>query len=368
MVPTLHEMEAESEAQADEDAAQARLLLAAQEGDRAAFEELVERNRADTLAHCYRMLGSPHDAEDALQDALVRAWKALPRFEGRSAFSTWLYRIATNVCLDMLRRKSRRVLPIDYGPAAEGGATGAEPGGPVAAVQALPDETWIEPFPDAAVGLGTGHVSPSASIERREAVELAFVAALQYLTPKQRAALILREVLGFTAKEVGETLEASPASVEAALQRARRTIEERAPEQSQQRALRELGDEGVRRLVTRFTTAFETGDIDAILGLLSEDATFQMPPHPEWSDGRDAVADSWLMPSRTPTRLRYAETRANGQLALGTYLLDDAGEAYRPIALDVLTVGEDGRLRDVIAFRGVRSYAAFGVPESIPAG
>jgi RNA polymerase sigma-70 factor (ECF subfamily) len=363
MTPTLADMETE----ARDAAAEARLLESAVKGDRGAFEELVELSRADTLAHCYRMLGSLHDAEDALQDALVRAWKALPRFESRSAFSTWLYRIATNVCLDMLRRKSKRVLPIDFGPAAEGGAAGAEPGSPVAAIRALPDETWIEPFPSASLGLADGPVSPTATIERKEAVELAFIAALQHLTPKQRAALILREVLGFSAKEVAETLEASPASVEAALQRARRTIVERAPEQSQQRALSELGDEGVRKLVTRFTTAFETGDIDAILDLLAEDATFQMPPYPEWSDGRDAVGDSWLMPGGDPPRLRYAETRVNGQLALGTYLIDDARTVYRPIGLDVITVGVDGRIADVTVFRGVEDYEALGLPASIAA-
>src|SRR5829696_8931538 len=198
------------------------------------------------------MLGSLHDADDALQDTLIRAWRALPKFRGDSSPRTWLYRIATNVCLDAIARRPKRVLPIDYD-----------------------DEEaphWIEPYPDATIGVEDGEAAPEARYERREALELAFVAALQHLPPRQRAALILRDVLGFSAKEASESLDTTVASVNGALQRARKAVEERVPERSQQTALLKLGDRRVREIVERFADAFERGEIDAILAMLTEDA------------------------------------------------------------------------------------------------
>ena len=321
-----------------------------------AFRELIDRHGADLHAHCYRMLGSAHDADDAVQDALLRAWRALPRFRGDSSLKTWLYRIVTNVCLDMISRRPKRVLPVDYGPPTR---PGRAPGRPP-----LPESHWIEPYPDEAMGIAEGAAAPEARFERREALELAFVAALQHLPPRQRTTLILRDVLGFSAKETAELLDTTVASANGALRRARAAIEERVPEQSQQATLRALGDRKLREIVERFADCFERGDVDAILAMLSDDATFAMPPFPEWCRGRDEVAESWLMPQGPPPRLRYIATRANGQLALGTYAIRDDG-SYAAIALDVLTL-RGGLISDVVAFRDTSSFARFELPERLP--
>jgi RNA polymerase sigma-70 factor, ECF subfamily len=333
------------------------LLEAGRAGDEDAFGRLVEPHRAELHAHCYRMLGSLHDAEDALQEALLRAWRGLPGFDGRSSLRRWLYRITTNACLDAIARRPKRVLPIDYGPPAE---LADEPGEP------LTEPVWVEPYPDETVGLEDGYAAPDARYEQREAVELAFVAALQHLPPKQRAVLILREVLGFSAKEVSESLGTTVASVNSALQRARKTVEERLPEKSQQATLRSLGDARVSELVQRFVDAFERGDVDAIFGLLTEDATFEMPPYATWYRGRDAIADSWLMPGEPPTGLRYVPTRANGQLALGTYRFDPERKHFFAIALDVLTL-RGTRIADVTAFRTPEVFARFDLPDELAA-
>jgi RNA polymerase sigma-70 factor (ECF subfamily) len=334
------------------------LLEAASTGDEDAFRRLVEPHRAKLHAHCYRMLGSLHDAEDALQEALLRAWRGLPGFDGRSGLRRWLYRITTNVCLDAIGRRPRRVLPIDYGPPAELDAD--EPRDPLA------ESVWVEPYPDETLGLEDGYAAPQARYEQREAVELAFVAALQHLPPRQRAALILREVLGFSAKEVADSLGSTVASVNSALQRARKAVDERLPEKSQQATLRSLGDERVIELVERFVDAFERGDVEAIVGLLTEDATFAMPPYATWYRGRDAIADSWLMPGGPLPRLRYVPTRANGQLALGTYRFDPERRRFYAIALDVLTL-QGTRIADITAFRTPEVFARFDLPDELAA-
>src|SRR4051812_24410448 len=209
------------------------LLAAARGGDQDAYRRLIEPRHAELHAHCYRMLGSVHDAEDALQDALLRAWRGLPRFEGRSSLRSWLYRIATNTCMDVVAKRPKRVLPIDYGPAADPHDSPGEP---------LVESVWVEPYPDETLGLEDGLAAPEATYEQREGVELAFVAALQHLPPNQRATLILREVLGFSAQEVADLMETSVASVNSALQRARQTVDEKLPDQSQQATLRAIGD------------------------------------------------------------------------------------------------------------------------------
>jgi len=317
------------------------LLAAARDGDEDAFRQLIEARRGELHAHCYRMLGSLHDAEDALQEALLRAWRSIGRFEGRSSLRSWLYKIATNVCLDAIGRRPKRVLPIDYGPASD---PHVAPGEPVV------ESVWLEPYPDEMLGLEDGFAAPAASYQQREGVELAFIAALQHLPAKQRAVLIMREVLGFSAKEVAAMLDTSLASVNSALQRARAAVEARVPEQSQQTTLRALGDEKVRDLVTRYVDAWERCDVEAFAAMLSEDATFAMPPLSSWYRGRGAIA-SWAVgwPLSGAWRWRTVRTRANGQLALGFYAWSAEEASFRPFALNVLSLrGEE--VSDVTAF------------------
>jgi RNA polymerase sigma-70 factor (ECF subfamily) len=315
-----------------------RLLAAARDGDEDAYRRLVEPRQAELHAHCYRMLGSVHDAEDSLQEALLRAWRGIEHFADRSSLRTWLYRISTNTCLDAIAKRSKRVLPIDFGPAADPHDSPGEP---------LVESVWVEPYPDA----------PDASYEQRESVELAFVAALQHLAPNQRAALILREVLGFSAQEVADALDTSVASVNSALQRARRTIDERLPEQSQQATLRALGDERVSALVERYMDALERGDVDAVVALLADDATWSMPPCPVWYRG-EALA-TFLAEYPCRERWRHLPAHANGQVAVGCYMWDDAREGFYAAVLDVLTLRGD-RVAAVTAFLAPWVFQRFG--------
>src|SRR3954453_17268982 len=225
-----------------------QLLDAARGGDDTAFGRLVAPYRNELHAHCYRMLGSTFDAEDALQDALLRAWRGVGRFEGRSSLRSWLYTIATNTCLNEIARRPKRVLPVDYGPATD---PHVGPGAPVV------ESVWIEPYPDERLAVEDGYAAPEARYERRESVELAFVAALQHLPASQRAVLILRDVLGFSARETGEALGLSPPAVDSALQRAHKTVDGRLPEQSQQAALRVVGDARLREIVDGYMEAWE---------------------------------------------------------------------------------------------------------------
>ena len=317
------------------------MLEAARGGDEHAFAELTERYRRELHAHCYRMLGSIHDAEDALQETMLRAWRGLARFEGRSSLRSWLYTIATNTCLNAIERRPKRVLPIDYGPARD---PHVAPGDP------LVESVWLEPYPDETLGLEDGYAGPEASYERRESIELAFIAALQHLPPNQRAVLILREVLGFSAKEVAETVDTTVASVNSALQRARAAVDERVGERSQQQTLRSLGDNGIKDLVTRYVEAWEHNDVEAFAAMLTEDATFAMPPLSSWYRSREAIA-AWAAtwPMSGAWRWRSVQTTANGQLALGFYAWSDEDQRYRPFALNVLTLRGD-QVSDVTAF------------------
>jgi RNA polymerase sigma-70 factor, ECF subfamily len=330
----------------------------AREGDERAFGELVGPHRSSLHAHCYRMLGSPDDADDALQDALLRAWKGIARFEGRSAPRSWLHRIATNACLDAIARRPKRVLPIDYGPPSEPSED--------AEGKPLDASIWIEPYPDSRLELSDSGPAPDARYEQREALELAFIAALQHLPARQRGALILRDVLGYSAREVADALETTPTAVNSALQRARRTLDERLPEKSQQATVRALGNAQACRIVDRFVEAFERGDVEAIVELLADNATFQMPPYAEWCEGRDPVSRSWLMPGGPAPRLRYVQTSANAQPALGTYLLQPGRRRYVPIALDVISLGEP-LIASVAAFRDPSMFARFDLPDEIAA-
>src|SRR5262245_4838775 len=258
----------------------------------AEYHALVEPHRRELHAHCYRMLGSVQDAEDALQEALLRAWRALDRFEGRSSPRSWLYRIATNTCLDAIaRRPAKRELPIDRDPDEA----------------PLVETVWLEPYPD----------DPDASYEQRESVELAFIAALQHLPANQRAVLILREVLGFSAKETAAMLDTTPASVNSAMQRARTSVDERLPKRSQQATLAALDDEQIRELVNRYVDAWDRGDVDAVVAMLAQDATFSMPPNVQYYRGREAIR-AFLPRGPLSIPRRFVATRANGQLAFGT--------------------------------------------------
>jgi RNA polymerase sigma-70 factor (ECF subfamily) len=331
-----------------------RLLEAARGGDEDAFRRLIEPYRAELHAHCYRMLGSVHDAEDALQDALLRAWRGLHGFEAGRPLRPWLYRIATNSSLDAIAKRPKRVLPIDHSAPA---TPESGPGPPIL------ERIWVEPYPDERVGVATGYAAPEARYEQRESVELAFIAALQHLPARQRAVLILREVLGFSAREVAEFLETSTASVNSALQRARTGVEERLPEQSQQATLRALGDNRLREVVQRYVDAWESRNVEAMVALLVKDATFAMPPHPHWFRGRDAVI-AFLTGTGRP-RLRHLPVRANGQPAVGWYLWDANRSAYLPASLEVLTL-EGTQVREINAFASPELFAPFGLPAELP--
>ena len=317
------------------------VLDAARAGDEAAYSALVAPLRDGLRAHCYRMLGSVHDADDAVQDALVRAWQGIDRFEGRSSVRSWLYRIATRVCLDVVAGRRARALPADLGPPVDDGAHDGVP---------LTDVAWLQPYPS----------GPAARYEERESVELAFVAALQHLPGNQRAALLLFDVLGFSAREVAGMMRTSPASVHSALQRARRVVDEEVPEPGQQRTLRTLGDARLRELVERYTAALERGDTAAMVALLTEDVTWAMPPLPSWYRGLPAVA-GFLERMPMTRSWRHLPTVANGQPAVACYLWDDAAGAHLAEVVDVLTLRGD-RICAVTSFMDAGLFPLFGLP------
>jgi RNA polymerase sigma-70 factor, ECF subfamily len=318
-----------------------QLLDQARGGDENAFRGIVDPYRGELQAHCYRMLGSVQDAEDALQESMMRAWRGLGRFEGRSSLRSWLYRIATNTSLNAIEKRPRRVLPIDYSPAADPHEGPGEP---------LVESIWMEPLADEQLGLDADIAGPEARYEQREGVELAFIAALQHLPANQRAVLILREVLGFSAAETAETLETSTASVNSALQRARATVEERLPEMSQQQTLRTLGDERLSEIVEAYMAAWERNDVDAVVAMLAEDVSFSMPPLGTWFGGREQVAAFLAgFPLSGEWRWRPLRVQANGQPALAFYSWDEDAGSYRPFALNVLSFSGD-RVSDITAF------------------
>jgi RNA polymerase sigma-70 factor (ECF subfamily) len=303
-----------------------------------AFGEL-EQHRRELTAYCYRMLGSPFEAEDAVQETLLRAWKSIDRFEGRSELRSWLYRIATNVCLDLLNGRERRARPMDLGPAQE----------PVAAnLNTLPEVTWIEPLPD----------DPADVAESRETIRLAFVAALQHLPPRQRAVLILCEVLRWKAAEVAELLETSVASVNSALQRARATLEASDIDPSEP-----VLDEPDRELLARYVEAFERYDMDALTALIHEDATQSMPPYELWLSGRDDILAWWVGKGAGCRGSRVIPTvAANGAPAFGQYKPSESGSGYDPWALQVLEIS-DGRIVEFTFFLDTeRLFPMFGLP------
>ena len=338
-------------------AEESALLEAARGGDEDAFRRLVEPHRNELHAHCYRMLGSLHDAEDALQDALVRAWRGLAGFQAERPIRPWLYRIATNASLDVVAKRPKRILPADrYSPS----RPDQGPGDPVV------EPIWLEPYPDELLAVEDGYAGPEASYELRESVELAFIAALQNLPATQRAVLILREVLAFSAREVAEALDTTEAAVNSALQRARQGVDERLPERSQQDTLRELGDERVRETVASYVEAWERRDVDAMVAMLVAEATFAMPPMPNWWQGRAEIVAFLAGPGRPTRPLRSIVVRANGQPAVAWYLFEAEPERYEPAALEVLSL-EGGRVREITAFALPELFERFGLPTELPA-
>ena len=316
------------------------LLSAARAGDEDAFAAVVGPFHGELHAHCYRMLGSVHDADDALQETLVRAWRALDRFEVRGSVRPWLYRIATNRCLSMLDRRARRELPADLH-----GVAGSDA-----------EVAWLEPYAD-------DRLSPEAQAVARESIELSFVVALQRLSGTQRAVLLLREVLGFTGREVAEQLDTSVAAVNSAMQRARKVLGPALPATTQQATMHELGDAAVRDLARRYAQAWEAGDVDTIVTMLTADARYSMPPVTAWFAGRDVIR-GFLLGGPLTCRWRFVRTFANGQLAFGTYRWSDDHAAYLPGGLDVLTLRRDG-IAEVVSFLDA-DFAAFGLPSSLP--
>ena len=317
-----------------------------------AFGEL-EQHRRELTAYCYRMLGSPFEAEDAVQDTLLRAWRGLDRFEGRAALRSWLYRIATNVCLDMLDGRERRARPMDLGPARA----------PVIEnLDSLPEITWLEPVPDALVA---PEGNPADVAVSRETIRLAFVAALQHLPPRQRAVLILCEVLGWKAAEAAELLETSVASVNSALQRARATLETKSTDAAEGRA-QLVGPD--RELLARYVEAFEQYDMEALTALIHEDATQSMPPYSLWLRGREDILTWWSGPGVGCRGSRVVPTTAaNGSPAFGQYKPSPTGDGYEPWALQVLEI-EDGRIVELTFFLGTETiFPLFGLPTRLAA-
>ncbi|TDD23942.1 sigma-70 family RNA polymerase sigma factor [Kribbella turkmenica] len=313
------------------------LLDAARGGDDDAFGQLVGPWRGELHAHCYRMLGSDSDADDAVQETLLRAWSGLDRYEDHGSIRAWLYKIATNRCLTLIDRRGRRELPTD--------------------LEATYDAEWVEPYPTSRLAW-TAQLTPEARVVALESVELAFVASLQHLSALQRAVLLLRDVLAFAAREVAELLGTSVAAVNSALQRARSVLSSLRP--SQQQTLRDLGELAERDLVRRYMAAWESGDVDAIVAMLAEDARYSMPPLLQWFSGRAGIR-RFLLDGPLREKWRFLPTRANGQLAFGTYLWDV--DRYVPGGLDVILL-RGSQIVEIVSFLDA-DFEAFGLPEEV---
>jgi RNA polymerase sigma-70 factor, ECF subfamily len=315
------------------------------------LERELESHRRELTGYCYRMLGSAFDAEDAVQETMVRAWRGLDRFEGRAALKSWLYRIATNVCLDMLNGKERRIRPLELG----------DPGGLDSPLTTRGEASWLEPIPDGQVLPSDG--DPAQLAEERETLRLAFVAALQHLPPQQRAVLILREALRWRANEVAELLETSVASVNSSLQRARASLD--SSDLTPGEPLNQL-DEEQQALLKRYVEAFEAYDIDALTSLLHEDAKQSMPPYEMWLLGREDILRWWTGPGAGCRGSKLIPTVANGLPAFGQYRPSGPGGSFEPWALQVLELS-DGQIVGFTAFLDTdRLFPLFGLPPVPP--
>lgn len=324
------------------------------------FEALVERHRVELRVHCYRMLGSFDEAEDAVQETFLRAWKGIEGFQGRSTVRAWLYRIATNICIDALRGRPGRVLPHHLA-------------GPSGAGVGLPPRTdigWLQPIPDAALEpAGPVAAQPEAVVVTRETIELAFLAAIQHLPPRQRAVLILRDVLGWPAKQTAALLDGSVASVNSALQRARATLREHLPERRLDWAAATEPNQHERAVLRRYLAAMERADLAAVAALLAEDVRATMPPYPMWHLGRATVIAA-LTASWNPDlpgyvgRFRMLPTAANRQPAAAAYVRGRGDSSYHPFALGIIRI-EGDRIAELTAFHDAGLFPAFGLPPSL---
>ncbi len=317
------------------------------------FARLADPFRPELLAHCYRMLGSVHEAEDQVQETMIRAWRSYGDFEGRASLRTWLYRIATNACLRALENGSRRPLPSGLG------GPGEYPEAQLA--PSRPEVPWLQPIPDALVSARSA--DPAEVVASRQSVRLALIAALQYLPARQRAVLILRDVLGWRAAEVADLLGTTTTAVNRLLQRARARLEQAAPDQDQ---MHEPADPADRVLLDRYATAFQNADVAAVVQLLHEDAVFEMPPEVTWFTGRELIGRFLQARVLTePGRFQMIPVAANGQPALAAYLRDHDG-VYRAHSICVLTIAAS-RVARVTSFNDPGLFTTFGLPRAAPA-
>jgi RNA polymerase sigma-70 factor (ECF subfamily) len=327
------------------------------EGVESEFAPLFERHRRELQVHCYRMLGSLEESEDLVQETFLRAWRKRASFdpEGPSSFRAWLYKVATNACLDLLRRRPRRLVPLEV-------AAAGDPEAPPAPPAELP---WLQPYPDRLLASNVPEDEPDAVVVARETIELAFLAAIQHLPPRQRAVLILREVLGFSAKETASLLDSSVAAVNSALQRARATLQERLPERRTEWTRSTGPSDEERDLLRRYLEAHEQADVEALAELLREDARLTMPPHPTWYAGRDAIVTAMRMGFDPQFgHLRSVVVGANAQPAAAYYLRRPGDAEYHALAFDVLRI-EDGRIAEISSFVFPELFRAFGLEPTL---
>ncbi len=337
---------------------EATLVAAAGAGDEGAFRQMVDPVRHDLQLLCYRMLGSFHDAEEVLQDALMKAWNGLRSYDERATFRTWIYRVTTNACLDALRARRRRVLPQDV----DGARDPAKGLG-----EQRHDIPWLEPYPDSQL---PGHADPAAIMELRESVRLAFVRALQILPPRQRAVLILRDVLGWTASDVAATLDTSVAAANSLLQRARTTTAQHRPMEADGPP-QSIGETQYAAMAARYVRAWEEGDMEAIVAMLTTDATHAMPPWPAWFVGREALGvvyrgyEVWGA-TPGPGVFRILPTSLNGELAFAEYCRTQSRGPYHALALTVATLDPSGtQIRDKVSFVSADLMVKMGFPSTL---
>ncbi len=332
-------------------------LAAARQGDSEAFKSLTEPYRYELLTHCYRMLGSVEDAEDQLQETFLRAWKRLETYAGRASFRAWLYKIATNACLDALENRSRRILPL-------------EPSSPAQSFDPDPipaeETSWIQPFPEE--WLAPSSANPEARYDAYESISLAFLVALQVLPPRQRAVLILSDVLGWSMNEIADNVGVSLASVTSLLHRARATMKLRNRSARRDSSRVGMPDVQTRQLLDRYVRAWETADIDGIISLLTDDAAFPMPPLPLWIQGKQAIRSliqEQIFAGEGHIRWKLLPIRANGLPGFAFYRIEEGSKDYHPFALQVLTV-QDGRVAGAITFGFPALFRFFNLPENLP--